>query len=582
MTLLLAPAAIRSIRALAALILYGALVTCLTWPLGAHLGTHLPSTGPLCEYDSLYSAWALSWESHALVTAPARLGDANAFHPARGALFYGPTAFGALPYFAPTFLSTGNPALALNLLFLSGVALTAFSLHSVATAWTGSQLAGLVAGSTFLGSRWVLWHFLPATPHFAVLLYLPWIAYLGATPSLSRGTSVGLLALIVLQSLVDPVYLAPASMAPLVVLAAARFLRRSTRASALRLATILAAGELALVPVAAGYLGVRRENPNLAEQTLWRVAQQPSELPWGFFAPLSPVAVQVVFLCLIAMGAASLSLSDRRRDRALRRAWVTSLLWVGVGLLISLTPVVTWYGRDVELPHAEIARWVPLFGFLRVPMRLSVAALIGLALLAGLAFAECATRLAEGAPRAFARLAPPALAAVLLGLGYSQYLRGFDVPFVREALPPAYPLQSLGPARSPVVAALQSPGGPILELPVDLDEVYSAHLHARAMYRSIFHWRPLLNGYSSYWPKGFPARMQLARQLPDANALAELFRKTGLETIVVDITLLPREDRAAWRAIARRRRNSPRLELLAAEGGVFVFRIPSVAQPDPP
>jgi hypothetical protein len=548
----------RSARALSALALYGGLVVWLTWPLGSSLGTHLPRTAPACGYDSLYSAWALAWESHALVSASARIADANIFQPARNALFYGPTAFGALPYFAPTFLATGNPALALNLLFLGGIALTAFGLHAVIVAWTGSQLAGLVAGSTFLGSRWVLWEFVPTTPHFAVLLYLPWIAYLGGAPRLDRGAALGLLALVVLQALVDPVYLAPAALAPLACLALARLARRSTRADAWRLALVLAAAGLALLPFMAGHLAVRSQNPDLAHQTIWAVTQEPIDLPWGLLAPLSPAAVPVAALWLIALGAASFALGRRWSDATLRRVWASALLWVAFGLLMSLTPTL---------------------GFLRVPSRLAIDALIGLALLAGLAFAECAARLADGPPRVLARLGPTALAAALLGLGYAQYLRGFETPFSREALPLAYPLQAPVSPGSSLVKALRRPGGALLELPVELEQVYAPPLHARAMYRSIFHGRPLLNGYSSYWPEAFPARIRLASRLPDASALAELRRTTGLEAIVVDTSLLAPEQRATWLAIARGGAGSEPFELLAVEDKQLLFALRDATEP---
>jgi hypothetical protein len=57
--------------------------------------------------------------SRAILT-PTALFDANALYPAPRTLFYGPTAFGALPMFAPAFLATGNPTLALNLVTIGG------------------------------------------------------------------------------------------------------------------------------------------------------------------------------------------------------------------------------------------------------------------------------------------------------------------------------------------------------------------------------------------------------------------------------------------------------------------------------
>jgi 4-amino-4-deoxy-L-arabinose transferase-like glycosyltransferase len=93
-------------RALLLLVLYATLVAWLTWPLAAHLTSHLPNTQPACNFDTLHMAWALAWQSRALVSAPTTLPDANIYHPTPHALYYGETGFGALPYFLPVFLAT--------------------------------------------------------------------------------------------------------------------------------------------------------------------------------------------------------------------------------------------------------------------------------------------------------------------------------------------------------------------------------------------------------------------------------------------------------------------------------------------
>src|SRR2546429_26029 len=117
--------------AIVPLALYCVAVVWLTWPLAAHLRTHLPSTEVACSFDTLLIAWVLAWQTHALATAPLHFAQANIYHPARHALFYCEAGVGALPYYAPAFLLTGSPALALNVTLLGGVALTAWALHLV-------------------------------------------------------------------------------------------------------------------------------------------------------------------------------------------------------------------------------------------------------------------------------------------------------------------------------------------------------------------------------------------------------------------------------------------------------------------
>ena len=118
----------------------------------------------------------------------------------------------------------------------------------------------------------------------------------------------------------------------------------------------------------------------------------------------------------------------------------------------------------------------------------------------------------------------------------------------REPLPHEYPLLTPPAARDPIVQALRASHGPVLEIPVDMTEWGPLPgRHARAMYRAIFHRRPLLNGYGGYWPNGFIERMELASRLPDPAALAELRRQTGLATVVVNTGSLSPEARFAWR-----------------------------------
>lgn len=570
------------------LALYAGLVVWLTWPLAAHLASRLPDTRPECRYDTLYMAWVLAHETHALTTAPRDLLDTNIYHPARRTLFYGDTGFGILPYFLPTFLLTGSPTVAINVAFLGCIALTAAALHLVVRRWTGSHLAGLVAAATLLTDPWVLWEFIPTAPSYAVLLYLPVIVLLAETDA----PFLALLPLVVLQGLADVVYVAPAVLTPLGVLALGRLVRPRTRTAGLRLLGVLALAMVALLPVYAGHFAVWAANPGLARQTVWQLRAPPTALPWG---PLvkGPTAIAPVALLLIMAGAASIVPRILRHEAGWpRRAWAHGALWAFVGTLISITPNASWSGRAVALPQHLLAQWVPIYRTLRDPERLGVAALFGLAILAGLAFAECVRRVPD---RGRARpLATVAMAAGALGAMYAGYGMGGGGRWAGS-----YRLAPAITGDSPLIPGLRAHGGPLLELPVGA--VSGAHgsaaelalpaLHARAMYRSIFHWRPLLNGYSGYWPSGFEQRMALARRLPDGDALATLRRDTGLDAILVHLADFggpEREvcgnrtgwcaqdfgaaDRAAWRAVAAG--DAPGdIRLVARDGDDLLFAV---------
>jgi hypothetical protein len=162
------------------------------------------------------------------------------------------------------------------------------------------------------------------------------------------------------------------------------------------------------------------------------------------------------------------------------------------------------------------------------------------------------------------------LAAVAM---YADYAQGLGAPSAagRGALPATYRIAApLGPD-APIVEMLRAAAGPVLELPVAPRGV-SFWVHREAMYRSIFHWRPLVNGYSSYWPSGFPERMALAERLPAPDALVRLRQETGVETIVVHTARLPQERRTAWLAMAEGVVRDD-LRFVGRDGGNLVFAV---------
>jgi hypothetical protein len=589
--------------AAAVLGLHATLVVWLTWPLAAHLGSHLPDTRSLCRTDTLAVAWTLSYLSRVLITAPSGLGAANVYHPTPNALFFTDIEFGALPYFLPPFLLTGNPALALNLTFLGCIALTAWAFHLVIVRWTGSHWGGFLAGWTFLTTHWVLWSWIPTNPHYAVLLYFPFIMLLASVPMRRLADALRLVPPVVLQALASA-YLVPATFVPLGLLALVRMVRRSTWTAGLRLLGALALAAVLLFPAFAGTLRVRTDNPRISAQTPFPhiLGYAHTRLPWGPFDSGEPTGIPLACWPVIVAGAASAAARARRREIGpARAAWSQGLFWTAVGLAISLTPVVDWNGHLVTVPWDALARRLPLYEALRARGRLGLVALMGLAVLMGVAAAECLRRLprARDGSRsaATAWLTRALLTGAVAAAMYASYARGMRpgvmVGIPGGPLPGTYPIARVLAPDSPLIRILRQPGGPLLELPVGSGGIP----HAQAMYRSIFHHRPLLNGYASYWPAGFPGRMALACRLPDPDALAALRRDTGLEMVLVRLAILgeptlarppyrcgPRPavggaaagsgaaaERARWLEIVRQPRAD--LRLVARDGDDLLFAV---------
>jgi hypothetical protein len=575
----------RAARAVAVCALYGALVIILTWPLARCAPACLSNTTFTARYDALFVGWALAHETRALATAPATFLDGAIFHPARRALLYGEAAFGALPLFAPVFLATANPTLALNVVFLGGAALTATALHGVVVALGGSHAAGALAGLAFLLTPWVLWTWVPAAPNYALLAWLPVIVLLAFRARSGRArTLVPLGGAVVLQGAVSP-YLAAAVLAPLGVLGGWRLLRRH---NGVPMVGVVLVAAMALAALYAPQLRLRLANPGLAEQTWWPIVSPPPiMLPSGLGNPTRPTAVPTA--ALLTVGAGLLALVAPGHGRRLAPAVAHTAFWAIAGTLLSLPPVVWLAGHRLALPHASIAGWLPVYRILRQPERLGATALVGLALLAGLAFEVCAQRIEPVArPEALRRAIRPLLLAALALVAWQEY-------GVRTgARLGAYPLMHPPGPNSPLVGAVAALGGPVLELPVATmgpRGTVAPPQQARAMYRAIYHRQPLVNGYSGYWPNGFEARMRLARALPDPAALRALRAATGLRAIVVHLDesdeprqvlcesgLVSRcadlgaETRRVWSAVAEDASRTD-LRLVARGGDTLLFAV---------
>jgi hypothetical protein len=73
--------------------------------------------------------------------------------------------------------------------------------------------------------------------------------------------------------------------------------------------------------------------------------------------------------------------------------------------------------------------------------------------------------------------------------------------------------------------------GVVADLPMPVNTLAMAS-EARAAYRSTFHWRPIVNGYSGYYPPSYVELWPPLRSFPDETSLATL-RSRGVTYVVV-------------------------------------------------
>jgi hypothetical protein len=169
--------------------------------------------------------------------------------------------------------------------------------------------------------------------------------------------------------------------------------------------------------------------------------------------------------------------------------------------------------------HGYIYRFlydhVPVFSGLRAPARLGIFVIMFLAVLAAYGYAA----LRESVPSAARRVLLVLVPCVLL-IEYSVAPLKL-VPYANSP-PPIYEfLAQLPPG---VVAEFPTPSAGELPGP-----------EARYAYMSTFHRKPLVNGYSGYYPLSYLRRLRALRSFPDDSSL-EVLRGTGVNYVVVHIS----------------------------------------------
>jgi hypothetical protein len=198
---------------------------------------------------------------------------------------------------------------------------------------------------------------------------------------------------------------------------------------------------------------------------------------------------------------------------------------------------------------------------LREPYRIGVGALVGVPILVGAAFAELTRRLGASA------IVRGAVAAILVVATFAcTRLEDGTMPWGRP-----YPIAAVTRPAA-IAAALRRPGGPVIELPVGGPFVDELETHARAMFESIDHWRPLVNGYGGFYPADFPERMRLAARLPAADAVRRLREETNFTNVIVHRGTTDDPTFARWEELARRG-GTGALRFVLRDGDDLLFEV---------
>ncbi len=588
-----------------------------TWPLANRLTSVIPSD----PGDPVLNTWILWWNAHA-VPFTTRWWNAPAFWPSTGVLAYSEVLLGLTPLTDPIQWLGGSPMTAYNVTFLLTFPLSALAAHALVRRLTGRHDAGIVAGLIYGFHPFRIAHF----PQIQVMTsyWMP-LALLGAHAYLTSGRRrwLALFALSwLMQALSNGYYLL---FFP--VLAGVWMLWFGTAKwrTFAELTSAFLLGSLPLVPLLWMY---RRVHAALNFQRDFGVVNEfgadvtalldasPLLRFWhvqGFHraeGELFPGVTAAVLVLLLVVGWLWKADPNRRPSPFVQTLLAASVLFIGVGLTsmlfgpwairigrltllsvryagrplrigvilfaiaMALLPRVlaAWRRRStlmfytlamalmyflcfgpqphfLGVPFMEHGPYWLLMAFpgydaIRVPARFAMLAALCLSVVAAMTFARL-TAIGGRAVRVV-------IAGIVIG------------GVLADTLLAEMPLET-PPHRLKMLESLSVPGA-VLELP--LGNLYD---DVAAMYRGMFHGRPVVNGYSGFFPTSYDMlSVGLANHDPQIfDALAAW----GPIVVAVDTARDP--DQAWTRQLERR----PQTTVLGDEDGWKAFVLHGAATP---
>lgn len=514
-----------------------------TWPLAT-------APGALSRHDNadaMLNEWIVAWVAHQAPRDPLHLFDANIFHPEPRALAFSEhmTVQGLMG--APAAWLGAPPLLVYNLLVLAGLALSAWAMGLLLWRWTGSRAAGVIAGTLLAFNA----HTLTRLPHLQALHveFLPIVLLALDRVLVGRRTRDALLlgAACALQGLTSNYLLVFTFVAVAVgIVVRAGEVRRPApaRVSAL-LAGSAAVAALLLGPFLYPYYLSQREQGltrSLDEVALyastWRdYLATAGRLHYAAWSHRYLDGATALFPGVFALALAGVALVARP---GLRDARIRMAAAIGVaGVALSFGPALPGY--------AALYRWVPILQGLRGAARFGFLALMAVAMLAG--FGAAALRARWGA-----RAWWPVLAVALFAGVNAEALRAplsfrpfGGVPRIYHSL------------RDPAVRA-------VAEFP--FFRAQDVLRNAPYVLNSTAHWKPLVNGYSGFVPRSYPAIADALRPFPGGGSAAEL-RRLGVTHVVVHLDAYGSHAAEMASALSA----TAWLTLVASERDIRVYRV---------
>ena len=490
--------------------IFALLTVVFTWPQAARL-LSVPDS-----LDTTFSMWRVAWIAHQLVADPAHLFDANIFYPLKHTLAYSDAVLAEGLAGAPLHWMGVPTVVVYNLLVLSGFWMSALGAFLLVRDLTKSSAAGIVGGMIYAFAPFRFDHLIHLEMLWAQWIPLAmWMMHRTLqTGKWRHGIATGVL--IGLQGLSCVYY--TIFLATILVVVGPVLLTTAAPGMWKRATLSLAAGALVtiamLLPYARAY-NTARADVGVRERMLTLQ---------GFSVGPKHYLVATPNNVLYGQATKSISVHERRLFMGfLVMGLMVAGLWPPINRVRIAYAMALAIAVDISFAHRGLLLgWlydhVSVYQGLRVPTRIGQLALLAAAVLAGFGVA----RVLSWIEARRSHLVRRAFLVICLVVG-AEYLM-YPVPLV--------PVPTQASASSAWLR--DQPAAPVAVLPVPRHNVDWRRfiIESRYEFESIFHWRPLVNGYSGFLPPSFYVNNERLLGFPSDEAVAHL-RQLGVGYVVV-------------------------------------------------
>jgi hypothetical protein len=488
---------------------FAALTAVMTWPQVLYLTSRATQ-----HQDVYFNMWRLRWIAHALATSPSQLFNANIFFPERRTLALSDAMLVEGVLAAPLTWLGVKPVLVHNVALLSAIVLSGAAMFALTRYLTGSRGAGVIAGIVFCFAPYRFEHYMHMELQWAMWSPLALLALHRAydTGQWRYGLAAG--ACVALQMLSSIYY--GMFLGVLIAIGAVLLFPRDRRAAAPAVVRVMAAGAILAAVACALYA---RPYARVHDQVGDRPIEQVSIFRATGAAYTAATSGNWLYGATSARGG-----PERRLFPGLTPVFlaIAGLLFVApsrraiVYLLLLVAAFEMSFGLRGYL-YSFLYDYVAPFRGLRASARAGMFVLLFLGVLAGHGYAA----IAGGRSR---RARAAVLTIAIAGLLVEYRTRVVLIEFTNVA-PPVYRILARQPRG--VVAELPAPRADRLPGP---DPEYA--------YLSTFHWFPIVNGYSGYYPQSYLDRLDRLSTFPSERAMNQL-RHDAVQYVILHATAYP-------------------------------------------